>query len=89
MSALLDFDEIERDIADLGISKGGGTTKMASCFSCKFWLSTYEGLGHCRRYPAIVRVVDGGPVTDWPLTKAEGWCGEYMKLFRKEIKYGK
>ena len=54
-------------------------SKEDSCSSCCYWKNTTaaggydERWGQCRRCPPPT----SGPNTQWPLTVADDWCGEY------------
>lgn len=56
-----------------------------SCFNCRFWDHCYKEKGECRRKPPtiITKLADREDFQDgtgfWPLTLANGWCGEFQK----------
>ena len=52
---------------------------METCKSCKFFLSTQETQGLCRRYPPIPLLHIQGSITSvFPALLNDGWCGEYI-----------
>lgn len=54
-----------------------------SCKTCDF--EFYLGIDHkCRRFPPIVNIVDGNPISSFPVVSEDDWCGEWSKK-RKEF----
>lgn len=49
------------------------------CDNCRNWKPTKNNLGECRANPPTVGVVvidtDAEPITAFPETKADDWCG--------------
>jgi hypothetical protein len=50
---------------------------LKECKNCKF----YDG-EQCRRYPAVIIVVDSTPIDTWPNVDAKDWCGEFSERER-------
>jgi len=54
-----------------------------ACRDCRYWAPPFTGVpdgayGDCRRHPPAVDFVGETPMTAWPATHANEWCGEFL-----------
>jgi hypothetical protein len=47
-----------------------------TCGLCHWWDHVAQGIGRCRRYPPVPMPGSAGT---WPMTAAEGYCGEFTE----------
>ena len=54
---------------------------MNSCETCRFWDRHGEGRskGRCKVHAPAIVVVDGVPLSRWPNTSSDDWCGEWAE----------
>lgn len=52
-----------------------------TCASCRFFLlgEPKDEVGHCRRFPPVLIVVNDDPDSALPATRHDEWCGEFAR----------
>ena len=56
----------------------GKRDKSKICKTCDFWKQFHKDKGQCRvKSPQVIAHKKGGPVSAWPKTDADDWCGEH------------
>jgi hypothetical protein len=53
---------------------------MPMCKTCSFYLTDpKDSAGFCRRYPAVVVVINDEVECGFPVMLPDEWCGEYAR----------
>jgi len=61
-----------------------GTSGTGACAACRFFRAIDESGGACRRFPpAVTRIDEKGVQVQFPITRADMWCGEFAPAARR------